>query len=335
MDLLRETNMKVQKRFEIWIVILVAVVLFSPSLVHHVTGGPGATLQGTMSLQRTVDTPSPGPFGSVSLVQSANGKQTFNVDVKQLEGQSFGIYFATNNTFDTNAVFFLGSLDLKTNGHWAIQYSAVGSAPPQLTTRIPGVTDLMDMAGLFIFVSNPSGSTNFSGCVTNITGCTTNIVGGVTNFDNCVTNIDSCVTNPVVNGVLVAEVPPLLANASAFNFKGKAILGLPIAPPSPNAKGFITTKFNAKTGTSLLDIRATGLNGGQVYTVYFSTTPGGLTFTNLSITLNQVGNSFSFHRDTRLGETLPLLASTVTNLSGINIEIRDAFDDLHLGGTIP
>jgi hypothetical protein len=49
----------------------------------------------------------------------------------------------------------------------------------------------------------------------------------------------------------------------------------------------------------------------------------------------QGAKSAFYRRDTRLGETLPFSASTVTNLSGFNLEIRDAFGDVHLKGTIP
>jgi hypothetical protein len=329
----QEKKMKPRIRFERWLVAALAILLFSPAVMRLVIGAAAPRVSATTTFQRAVDTPSPGPLGTVKLVMQPNGKETFEVNISKLEGQSFGLFFGEENTFNTNTVFLIGPLSLVTNGHWKLHYEAVGHAPPQLP-----VAHLDDLEGLFLFVSNPSGDTNVTGCVTNITDCTLSIVGGVTNFDNCVTNITGCVTNPVVSSVLVAQVPPLTAKPQIFSHMGRSLLTtdeMPNAPPSLNAMGTVTVKFSGSTGVSMLDIRASRLAGGQSYSLWFSTEIGGSTYTNVASLTPAGSPKVAFTRNTKMGETLPMLASTVTNLSGRNIQIRDAFDLVHLQGTIP
>ena len=293
------------------VVLLVACIGLSIGIVWATSG-----TRARVALQRSVDTPRPGPRGTVELTKKG-AIQTFEIEVDQLPGESFGLFLGTNLAFNTNVASFIGPLDGKKD-KWTIKYRGEGEAPEQL--QVEGVEDLGDMAGLYIFVASPTGNTN-------ITDCVTNIVDGVTNIVDCVTNV-------FFGDVLRGQVPPLSANPSLFNAKGKDSLTLPDLPPSPKAKGSIKTKFKASQGTSFLDVSAVNLLGGQIYSLCISN----------SITTNFVSvgefeakgrTKVFFRRDTKQGEMLPLLSSTVTNLSGSAIQIKDEFGAIYLEGTIP
>jgi hypothetical protein len=341
--------------FEKYVIVAIALIAFLPGATRVVIGGGAASTSARTTFQRTVDTPSPGAQGTVDL-KNSGGKQTFKVDVENIGGDSFGLFLGFQNGFDTNKVFLIGALNGLLSGHWVVDYSANnGLAPVQLlgcyddgeSERCVG--ELGDLSGMFLFISQPTGTTNITDCVTNLVNCTTNlddcitnIVEGVTNVTdcvtnlvNCTTNIDDCVTNVTVGAVLVTEVPPLTSNNGIFNFKGKSALVLPEVPPNGKAKGSVSVKFTATQGRSFLDIRAMSLFGNQVYSLYMSTNAGGAAETKIAEMTESSPTSVFYRRDTKLGETLPFFVSTVTNLSGFNIEIRDAFNDVHLEGTIP
>jgi hypothetical protein len=317
------------------LVITHVLVLFAPSAVRLVRGnGGGGSLSARTTLQRTVDSSGAGPSGSATLRKSGT-KQSFQLQVRDLAGESFGLFVGLENGFDTNLVQFIAPLNKRTNDRWVLEYSAnTGMVPVQFSDLcvVDGdetncVTDIEQLAGFFLFVANPTGQTNVVCDEENII-CVTNEMAEVT----CTTN---CVTNVTVGSVLVAEVPALVPAAGLFNTKGKVALLPPAIPPNPKARGSLNAKFSATQGRSLLDIRASGLFGGQVYSLWMSDEPGGLVVSHVA-TLTQPRSSSGFYkRDTKLGETLPMLVSTVTNLSGFNVEIRDAFNATHLEGTIP
>jgi len=329
--------MSFKKRYERWLILGVAVVLFFPAAVRFGIGAAGTKSSATATFQRTVDTPSPGPKGSVQLKKNGS-KQTFLVDIRDLEGESFGLFLGFSNNNETNivcdttnlvcvtnlvtseitcttncvtnevkvSVGLIGVLRGLTNNHWVVEYEANdGFAPVQLSGCFTDgmntncISDLDDLAGMFLFIANPSDESN------------------------------------TVNAVLFAEVPPLTTGKSV-KFKGKTKLALSAVPPNPNAKGFITEKFDGTRGTSLLDIRCQNLFGGQQYSLWMSTIPGGIVVTNIADMAQTNGpGKATFRRYTAMGDQLPFSTSVVTNLSGFNIEIRDAFDGVHLQGTIP
>lgn len=239
-----------------------------------------------MMFQREVDTPSPGPTGTVTL-SKRNGKQTFRVDVRNLAGESFGLFYG--NSLDSNAlVRLIATMDRgASNANWSLAYEAVGGAPPQLP-----VADLDDLSSTFLFIAQPSDASN------------------------------------VVDSVLFAPVPSLLSPITSFNTKTPLLL--PPIPPSLTSKGFVRSQFVSAQGRSVFEVRTKGLPGGNQYSVWIADAPGSTNFTDIGTLTSGV-----FRRDTKKGETLPLSADTVTNLTGHTILIRDAFGDLHLFGQIP
>jgi hypothetical protein len=316
--------MKLKHRYERWLIVLFAFALFSPSAVRVVTGGGGGGLSARAQFQRQVDSPGAGPFGTLTIAKKGS-KQSIDVDLRDLPGESFALFIGEQNTFDTDTVFFVASLDKRTNDHWVLSLdSEDGFAPVQV--RQFGFDDVEDLAGLFLFVSNPAGTTNIV-CDTNTIVCITNDLAQVI----CSTN---CTTNAVVGSVLATQIPVLTNSTSGLNFKGKVDLTEPLIPPSQGAKGRIFVKFNAKQGRSILKLDASGLPGGQVYSLCISnaTTAG---FTNIAQVTTTTGSKFSFRRDTKRGEMLPLLSPSVVSLSGTVIQIKDAFNEVHLEGVFP
>ncbi len=83
-------------------------------------------------------------------------------------------------------------------------------------------------------------------------------------------------------------------------------------------------------------MRATHLSGGGSYTLFLEDPPSSSSFTNIgSLVLSPNTTTGTFGRDTAKGETLPFELSTSQDLSGRGIQIRDAFNQLHLEGVIP
>src|SRR6266446_3316677 len=73
-------------------------------------GAVSATAQNTsstMTFQRAIDTPSPGPSGTVVLKKQA-ATQSFTVNVRNLPGSSYGVFYGVANT--TNSPVFLISV---------------------------------------------------------------------------------------------------------------------------------------------------------------------------------------------------------------------------------
>lgn len=257
-----------------------------------------ATAQSTVSqimFQRSVDTPSPGPNGIVVL-KKQGVKQIFSVNVNNLAGSSFAVFYGVANS--TNSPVFLISVMNRqgTNDNWVLHYEAVGGAPPQLL-----VSDLDDLAGIYLFIAQPSD------------------------------------TNSIVNGVLFAQIPPLTKQSAAPRFNARSPLAPPAgAPPNPAEKGAIRAAFIGTRGRSLFSVRATHLSGGGSYTLLLEDPLSSSSFTNIgSLVLSPSSTTGTFERDTAKGETLPFELPTSQDLSGRGIQIRDAFNQLHLEGVIP
>jgi len=314
-------------------------------------GAWGASHQPMLAVgtfQREVDTPSPGPFGT-TVLEEKGSDQIFSVTVDNLSGlaagtvgsggtsasnASFAVYFSAANNTNT-PVFFIAPLNLLgTNDTWTLKYEGVGAAPAQL-----GVADLQDLSGLYVVIGNP-GPTNIVGGVTNIVGCTTNVVDGATNVVGCATNIVGGVTNSFVNAVLYTQVPAFTTKSEAPRFNRKSLLTTLSVPPNPIEKGYVRTIFTGSQGRSEFDIYAKNLTGGQSYSIFIEfhiPSPSSTIMSNigsLAISTNNI-HTGTYSRDTRRGETLPFSFPTVNDLSGRAIQIRDAFDEIHLEGTIP
>lgn len=304
----------------------VVVLQTAVALCIGVWGGAPSQAQTSVNpidreqFRRTVDPSNPGPFGTL-IMKKSGATQTAQVKIQNLGGESWGVFLSDAPTFNTNALFrFVAQLDRTDEKHgiWLRKFSHTGGAPVEFE-----VEDLDFLAGKQIDIAQP-GPTNIVGGVTNIVGTVTNIVGGVTNF--------------TVNVVLWAPVNTLTTDPSAENYTAKSTLHIPSEPliPSPKAKGTVVTKFSRTTGQSVLNLHATGLLRGQVYTVYIE--DGVETFMFVaagSLVLDKEGTGGKFVRDTKLGDPLPQQARKVGDLTGRTIVIVDAFDDIYLIGTIP
>ncbi|HTS19056.1 MAG TPA: hypothetical protein VMP11_15890 [Verrucomicrobiae bacterium] len=261
------------------------------------------------TFQRELDTPSPGPSG-IAVLTEKGSSQIFSVTINNLTGVanggsgSFGVFLSDANT--TNIpVFLIGPMSLKgTNATWVLTYEGVGAAPAQV-----GVADLVDLSGMYLIIANPG---------TNV------VVDGV--------------TNEIVNAVLYTRIPAFTTKGAAPHYNRKSPLITPaVSPPNPAEKGWVKTIYTGSQGRSVFDISAFHLSGGGSYSILIEDPPSSSTMTNIGslvIGTNSVSTG-TFTRDTRKGETLPLEMPTVSGLSGRAIEIRDAFNEIHLEGTIP
>lgn len=259
----------------------------------------------TMQFQRSVDTSSssngtsvgsPGASGNVVL-EKQGSKQSFSVNIRNLPGDSFAVLYGVDNSTNT-PIFLISVMNRQgTNDNWVLHYEADGAAPSQLP-----VTNLDDFAGLYLFIGNPSAT-----------------------------------SNTIVNVVLFAQIPPLTTRSAAPYFNAKSPLTVSTnAPPNPAEKGTVKAAFIGKQGRSLFTLQANHLSGGGAYSIFIEDPPSSKIFTNINtLVLSASTTSGSFSRDTAKGETLPLLLPTTQFLSGRGIQIRDAFDQIHLEGVIP
>jgi hypothetical protein len=308
-------------------------------------GAIAAEAQGTTAarsqLRRTVEDSERSAFGAVSLKETPT-KQTFDTVLSKLAQESFRVYITTNESsgFSTNDfVFSVAPLDRKSikGGKWLRKLKGIGQAPDAV---LPYFTDLSSLGGRQVVIARPGPDTLVS--LTNVFGCVTNILSGSTNVV-CSTNIivgvplfDPAVTG-TVSAVMWAPIPGFLSKLGISNTNQRVALGLPGGvPPSPAAKGEIRTRFNNAQGQSVLEIRATGLTRGQVYSVWIgdSATPSVLVKAG-DVVAKQDGAKVSFIRDTKRGDPLPQQVSFLGDLSGRPIAILDEFESPHLVGTLP
>ena len=101
------------------------------------------------------------------------------------------------------------------------------------------------------------------------------------------------------------------------NLNGKGALAPPAsAPAGSKASGSVQTRYNAPQGASTFEVRAKNLLAGPIYSVWIGDGVGGFV---------QVGtlSKGTFKRQTRRGQSLPLGAGTLGELSGRPIEVRD------------
>ena len=122
-------------------------------------------------------------------------------------------------------------------------------------------------------------------------------------------------------------IPPLVPEPSQLSFSLRHLMGRPAPEFSPKATGTIEARYDGSRGSSRLRIRAKKLTNSSYYTVTFllpNSSPTYLLYRNQEV-----------RWDTRFGQQLPGGATTVAELSGTVVEIRDSFGVLHLVGTIP
>ncbi|MGA2603682.1 MAG: hypothetical protein ABSG14_05590 [Verrucomicrobiia bacterium] len=270
------------------------------------------------TFQAAVSATSPGARGT-AILEEKGSNQIFSVTINDLSGVSngtsgsFGVFVTAANNTNTLA-YLIGPLSLQgTNNTWVLKYEAVGTAPAQLsdTNRLGqlAVTNLEDLVGRYLLIANPG---------------YTNVVNGV--------------TNEVVYAVLFTRIPAFTTKAEAPHYYRKSPLIVPdVDPPNPHEKGWVKTLYTGSQGRSVFDLSAFHLSGGGTYSIFIEDPPFSSIMTNIGLLMisTNSGHTGTYNIDTRQGETLPFSSATVSNLSRRAIQIRDAFDEIHLEGIIP
>jgi hypothetical protein len=290
-----------------WPFVLVATLL--TVLVASNQGASQSSTFAVSTFQASAPATSPGPCGT-AVLEEKGSNQIFSVTINNLSGVqngtagSFGVFVGSANT-TSSPIFLIGPLSLQgTNYTWTLKFEAMGAAPAQL-----GVSNMTDLVGQFLFIANPG---------------YTNVVNGV--------------TNEIVYSVLFTRIPAFTTKADAPRYHRKSLLTVPfVAPPNPAEEGWVKTIFNGVQGRSVFELSAFHLSGGGTYSIFIEDPPSSSIMTNIGLLVISTNNvhTGSYNIDTRHGETLPLEAPTVRDLSDRAIQIRDAFDEIHLEGTIP
>ena len=324
------------KYLSICLLVFTGILLARPS--------PAQSLVARTQLRRTTDPSTRAARGSVVMTIDGNGHQIFRVDVTGLGEDNFGPFLRLEPIVSTNIVrtLPLSPLD-RTNvkkGNWSRRLVGTGQAPEDI---IPFFGELTDLDGNIVTVAQPG--------INNVTTIFTNVVGGVTNISSGVTNIVGGVTN-VIDGIVIpnpgqvgeifsalwAPLPQLTTkpNLLSYHRHGKLFV---VGDASSHAKGTVRISFTGATGRSVLDVRVVNLTHGQQYTLFVAnSTNQDMTVMIPAGTLTQngdLGAVASFVRDTQFADPLPQQARDIGDLSGRIIQIRDAFDVVHMQGIMP
>lgn len=289
---------------------LVLVLALSATLAVCVLGASQPKLYAISTFQAEIASTSPGARGT-AILEEKGSEQIFSVTVSDLGGVSngtsgsFGVFVSAAHNSNTLA-YLIGPMNLLgTNNTWVLKYDAVGAAPAQLsdTNRLAqlAVTNLEDLVGRFLYIANPSETSNF------------------------------------VNAVLFTQIPEFTTKPKAPHFNRKSKLTTIPVPPNPHEKGWVKTAYSGSQGRSFFDLAAYHLSGGGTYTIYIESPPASsnmVVLDDLLISSNNL-HTGSYSIDTSKGETMPFSSPTVRDLSGRMIQIKDAFGNVHLQGTIP
>jgi hypothetical protein len=257
-------------------------------------------------------------FGRVQMTKKGTLQDFLVVADKLAEGPNafnfaYGVFI--NDLPGSTSFSLVGVMDLvkrsSKDPRWELHYSNTGAAPPEL-----GVADLADLAGLELrIISSPLNATP----------------GAV---------------------YLHAILPPVLPNPSENSALKKITMSIPPAgigsPPSPEARGTLTVKYDAIRGRSIISIKASKLTHGTGYTVFLEDAPGAGVYQELE-ELNEPANfpnslsSGTLTLDTQKGTPIDYFADAVGDLAGRNIVVADPFFDafnplnssIHLIATMP
>lgn len=312
----------------------VVAILAGVTLEAH---AQNTSLVARTQLRRTVEDSARSASGEITLRQSGN-RQLLDVRVNRLANLSFALFLGTNgNSYATNdLVNYVALLGLQNarQGTWSRSLKNTNEAP----LEVPFFDNLYELSGSLFTISSPGADLLLG--VTNIVNCLTNITGTATNV-NCTTNILVGLPNAAtgatgtVFSVLWAPIPQLLRNPGISNRTARADLVRPAAPaPSPDARGKIMTRLVNARGQNVLDIMASRLIAGQEYSVWIGDATNAVVFIKAG-DMTARGNTYRFVRDTRHGDPLPQQKAYVTDLTGYPVVILDAFENVHLFGTIP
>jgi hypothetical protein len=273
----------------------------------------------------------------------ATGKQTFRVQITGLGEDNFAPQVREESIPTTNIVHVVPLAPLNRgnvhHGNWSRTLVGVGKAPDDFLSDFQSLTNL---DGNIVGICQPN--------VPLVTTVYTNITAGVTNISFGVTNVVGNTTN-IIDGIVVpnpgqigyffyalwAPLPSLSANPSSLSFHRRAAL-IPVGDASPRAKGTLDISFNGNTGRSLMRVRAVNLTHGQQYTLFVADRTNQDLYVMIPAdTMKQVklGATATFVRDTKFADPLPQQARDIGDLSGRVVQIRDAFDVVHMQGVLP
>ena len=146
---------------------------------------------------------------------------------------------------------------------------------------------------------------------------------GVTNLNELAGKLIQ-ICDQATNIYLQVVIPPLVATPTKLSYTHKVNMVKPVIPPSKKAAGVIRASFTGTSGRSVFEVRVTGLTPGNTYTISLVGT--------VTETYPLINRTLSF--DTAKGNELPFGVTTVSDLTGIIVEIRDAFGTLHLSGSL-
>lgn len=324
------------------------VCLSALAFGFYAWGSFAANLVSRSQLRRTVDPSDRGPTGTVLMGIDANGKETFQVALKRLGEDNFGIFLANKSSFDTNCcVYSVDPLDRTSvkSGSWSRKLVGDGAAPQEflnLSVFDLDIPDLTVLSNSEVDISQP-GIPNLTTMVTNIIAGTTNVFFGVTNVVGTTTNIITGIEVPnpgqtgLVFSALWAPLSGLTAKPGRLSYHRHGTLSH-VGTASPDARATVRISFTGSTGRSVLDIRAVKLTRGQTYTVFVSNATNSIPLIMIPVnvmTQKKDSSSARFLRDTKFADPLPQQARDIGDLSGRLIEIRDAFDVVHLEGVMP
>jgi len=312
-------------------------------LVVLANQSPAQQLVVHSQLRRTTDPSTRAARGTVVMTIDANGKQTFQVQVTDLGEANFAPFVVGESIFETNEAptLPLAPLDRYNfrKGDWSRAFVGQGQAPDDFLADFESLTEVN---GNILTVAQPG--------IPAVTTIYTNIIGAVTNISLGVTNIVGTTTN-IIDGIVIpnpgqtaeyfaalwAPLYSLSANPGAASYHRHSALAV-VGDASPHAKGNVNISFSGSSGRSLLTIRATGLTRGQQYTLFVSDRTNQDFYVMLPVdnmTQKDLGSTATFVRDTQFADPLPQQARDIGDLSGREVEIRDAFDVVHLAGIMP
>ncbi len=308
------------------------------------TAGDGVTAGVARSqLRRSVD-PSPrSALGSVLIMVDKHGKETFQINITKLGQQNYGPVFRDEPSYTTNVTTVLELAPLArtsvSRGTWSRTLIGTNEAPADF---LPLFGDLAELSNTEIDVAQP-GTPLVTTITTNITAGVTNISVGVTNVVGNVTNIINGIEipNPGQTGsffsVMWAPLYQLNAkpNLLSYHRHGKLVA---VGDASPKAAGTVKISFDGTTGRSQFQVHAVNLTPGQQYTLFIADDTNHVMTVLLPVdnmTQKNFGSTATFVRDTQFGDPLPQQARDIGDLSGRIIQIRDAFDIIHMQGDMP
>ena len=223
----------------------------------------------------------------------------------------------------------------------------------EFTVTVRNIPSEVPTDGLGVFLSDAPGDTNNMYFVNVLDGPGTNgtwrlslksslsaspqlNVPDVTNLTERIIYIADATTNVYLKSI----IPPFVSSVSNLSYNIRVRLGRPDPAPSPKATGVLHVKLNGRKGSSLMETRVRDLMAGNSYCCWIRSQPGTPTESDCPKTPNLVGGSTVFRSDTGKGDQLAENALDqghvrIDQYSGLTVEIRDQFGEIHLQGIIP